>query len=189
MPAAPKHACRSPGCAALIAGGAGSYCPAHIRTERAQAKRRDRARGTAHERGYTAQWAQSARAFLAAWPLCSGVLIPTRSWTPELAQGFHAARAQDREAGRILLYLGGRVTIAARFLAEHPIYSFEEWSFGHPSAVVDHIIPHKGNPDLFWAEWNWQPLAKRAHDRKTAREDRGGWPVSPSADHRPLFIL
>lgn len=40
-----------------------------------------------------------------------------------------------------------------------------------PAAVVDHIIPHKGNYDLFWDEKNHQPLCKRCHDKKTATED------------------
>jgi 5-methylcytosine-specific restriction protein A len=37
--------------------------------------------------------------------------------------------------------------------------------------VVDHIIPHKGDKDLFWDSNNWQPLCKTCHDEKTARED------------------
>ena len=36
-----------------------------------------------------------------------------------------------------------------------------------PATVVDHIIPHRGDEDLFWDESNWQPLCKRCHDRKT----------------------
>ncbi|BAU28970.1 HNH endonuclease [Aneurinibacillus soli] len=39
--------------------------------------------------------------------------------------------------------------------------------------VVDHIIPHKGDHVLFWDEKNWQPLCKRHHDSKTAKEDGG----------------
>jgi 5-methylcytosine-specific restriction enzyme A len=42
------------------------------------------------------------------------------------------------------------------------------------AAVVDHIIPHKGNSGLFWDESNWQVLCKRCHDIKTARKD-GRW--------------
>lgn len=42
-----------------------------------------------------------------------------------------------------------------------------------PATVVDHIIPHKGDKDLFWEQSNWQPLCKRCHDRKTATEDGG----------------
>lgn len=38
------------------------------------------------------------------------------------------------------------------------------------ATVVDHIIPHHGDPELFWDESNWQPLCKMHHDRKTAKE-------------------
>lgn len=37
--------------------------------------------------------------------------------------------------------------------------------------VVDHVIPHKGNEQLFWDESNWQSLCKHHHDIKTAKED------------------
>jgi 5-methylcytosine-specific restriction protein A len=37
--------------------------------------------------------------------------------------------------------------------------------------VVDHVIPHKGDYDLFWDRCNWAPLCKRCHDRKTVTED------------------
>jgi 5-methylcytosine-specific restriction protein A len=41
------------------------------------------------------------------------------------------------------------------------------------ATIVDHVIPHKGDQDLFWDTSNWQPLCKRHHDQKTAREDGG----------------
>jgi 5-methylcytosine-specific restriction protein A len=41
------------------------------------------------------------------------------------------------------------------------------------STIVDHIIPHKGDRALFLSRANLQGLAKRCHDRKTAREDGG----------------
>ena len=41
------------------------------------------------------------------------------------------------------------------------------------AAVVDHVIPHKGNQTLFWDESNWAPRCKPHHDRKTATEDGG----------------
>ena len=40
-----------------------------------------------------------------------------------------------------------------------------------PATVVDHIVPHRGDPTLMWAESNWQPLCKRCHDRKTGKHD------------------
>lgn len=44
---------------------------------------------------------------------------------------------------------------------------------GGIATVVDHIVPHKGNRQLFWDEDNHQPLCKHCHDVKTAAEDGG----------------
>jgi len=41
------------------------------------------------------------------------------------------------------------------------------------ATVVDHIIPHKGDQDVFWDTSNWQSLCKPCHDTKTATEDGG----------------
>ena len=57
------------------------------------------------------------------------------------------------------------------FLKRHPL-CVEHQRHGEvrPATVVDHIIPHRGDPQLFWDENNWQPLCKSCHDRKTAQE-------------------
>lgn len=39
--------------------------------------------------------------------------------------------------------------------------------------IVDHVIAHRGDQDLFWDTSNWQALCKRCHDTKTATEDGG----------------
>lgn len=39
------------------------------------------------------------------------------------------------------------------------------------ATVVDHIVPHRGNMNLFWDRSNWQSLCKSCHDKKTGRED------------------
>lgn len=39
------------------------------------------------------------------------------------------------------------------------------------SEVVDHIVDHKGDQELFWDKDNWQPLCKKCHDEKTRREN------------------
>ena len=48
----------------------------------------------------------------------------------------------------------------------------------HPapnSPVVDHVVPHRGDPVLFWDPANLQALSKEAHDgEKQAIEARGG---------------
>lgn len=40
------------------------------------------------------------------------------------------------------------------------------------ATVVDHMIPHRGDEQLFWDESNWQSLCKSCHDHKTMTEDR-----------------
>ena len=36
---------------------------------------------------------------------------------------------------------------------------------------VDHIVPHRGDPKLFWDGGNWQALCHRCHSVKTRNED------------------
>ena len=45
------------------------------------------------------------------------------------------------------------------------------------ATVVDHIIPHKGDYEMFWDSENWQPLCVRHHGEKTAKETWGGQDV------------
>ena len=60
------------------------------------------------------------------------------------------------------------------FLDRRPLCAHcEEQGKVTPATVVDHITPHKGCQALFWDTANWQPLCKRHHDSKTAREDGG----------------
>lgn len=63
-----------------------------------------------------------------------------------------------------------------QFLYEHPLCaSCMKYGLIVPSKVVDHVIAHKGDNELFWDESNWQALCKSCHDRKTSKEDGGGW--------------
>ena len=43
-----------------------------------------------------------------------------------------------------------------------------------PAQVVDHKIPHRGDPRLFWDTSNLQSMAKECHDRYKQSEERGG---------------
>lgn len=38
---------------------------------------------------------------------------------------------------------------------------------GEKATIVDHVIPHRMNDNLFWDETNWQPLCETCHNRKT----------------------
>ena len=60
------------------------------------------------------------------------------------------------------------------FLLNHPLcVECERQGYINAATVVDHITPHKGDRELFWNQRNWQPLCKRHHSQKTAREDGG----------------
>ena len=64
----------------------------------------------------------------------------------------------------------------AAFLASHPVCQCPECtSSGQPlpADVVDHIIPHRGDPKLFWDTKNWQAMNHVCHNRKTAKENGG----------------
>ena len=62
-----------------------------------------------------------------------------------------------------------------RYLAKNPlcVYCKRYHDQVRPATCVDHIIPHKGDPGLFWGVENWQGLCGSCHSRKTAREDGG----------------
>lgn len=115
MPMSAPRPCLTPGCPALVRERA--RCPEHER-------KRDRERGTAHDRGYDARWRKARLAWLMWHPLC----------------------AECQRHGR---------TTAAR--------------------VVDHIVPHKGDQQLFWDQTNWQSLCDYTspydcHGRKSASD-------------------
>ena len=56
------------------------------------------------------------------------------------------------------------------YLAEHSLcVACQSEGYTVPATVVDHIIPHRGNQELFDNEDNWQALCKTCHDLKTAR--------------------
>ena len=59
------------------------------------------------------------------------------------------------------------------FLRKHPL-CVECEARGHVvrASVVDHKVPHRGDPGLFWDETNWQPLCDPHHNEKTWQERR-----------------
>lgn len=59
-----------------------------------------------------------------------------------------------------------------RFLEKHPLCAECAKQGRYVRATdVDHIVPHRGDPTLFWDENNWQPLCHSCHSAKTRRED------------------
>ena len=83
----------------------------------------------------------------------------------------HEARGSAHSRGY------GRKWQAARlgYLQKHPL-CVHCLARGHVVAatVVDHIVPHRGDPVLFWAsETNWQALCATCHNTATAKYDGG----------------
>lgn len=58
------------------------------------------------------------------------------------------------------------------FLQAHPLCAdcLKEGRYVK-ATVIDHIIPHRSDPKLFWDQSNWQPLCKHHHDVKTGKKD------------------
>lgn len=52
--------------------------------------------------------------------------------------------------------------------------------------MVDHIIPHKGDQQLFWDEGNWQSLCKDHHDSTKKAEEARGYSAEVGLDGWPL---
>lgn len=42
------------------------------------------------------------------------------------------------------------------------------------SAIVDHMIPHRGDPALFWDPENLRSVSKEWHDSAKQSQERGG---------------
>ena len=82
----------------------------------------------------------------------------------------------DRAFNRDKLY-GRRWRKASKqFLTEHPLCVYCERDGRTTVATVcDHIVPHKGDPVLFW-DWenNWQQLCKFCHDSIKKSEEMSG---------------
>lgn len=60
----------------------------------------------------------------------------------------------------------------ADFLQSYPRCAYE--GCRSLATIVDHVIPHRGDPALFWDSRNWQPLCGYHHSvSKQAAERRG----------------
>ena len=117
---------------------------------------------------------------LCAAPGCEEVAAPGKARCPDhqddqdrrRAARKAAAQATPHAAAARALYADPRWTAAARrFLERHPLcVDCGELGVVEPATDVDHVVPHKGDRQLFWDRSNWQPLCHRCHSRKTARE-------------------
>ena len=80
--------------------------------------------------------------------------------------------------------------LRAHQLSREPLCAFcLQQNIITPATVVDHVVPHRGDNDLFYNSSNLQSMCKYHHDsEKQAIEKRGysnrisedGWPVDKS---------
>lgn len=106
-----------------------------------------------------------------ATPGCRG-FAEVRGRCPECASRAEQARAE--EAGRIWYNtsrwrrLRVEVLEAADYMCQCEACALE----GRATAAntVDHRIPHRGDPRLFWDRANLQAMSAECHSAKTARE-------------------
>lgn len=62
--------------------------------------------------------------------------------------------------------------VSKAYLRKHPLCVKCQAEGRYVQAtVVDHVISHRGDKNLFWNESNWQALCKSCHDKKTWTED------------------
>lgn len=76
------------------------------------------------------------------------------------------------------------------FLQQHPLcWLCREQGRVTAATAVDHIVPHRGDPALFWNRNNWRSLCKTHHDSIAQAKDHNGlmrgcdesgWPIDPN---------
>lgn len=109
-------------------------------------------------------------------PKCKIKTIPvTEKYCPPCSKLKQKQYSKSRNKEWQHLYGSRWQSARAAFLSHHPL-CFECFKNGRTKAanVVDHIIPHKGDVNLFWVVDNWQALCKRCHNKKTATEGAFG---------------
>ena len=109
-------------------------------------------------------------------PGCSAIVAKGRCSTHARATS-RAARGSQRERGytraweqRARLFRHAYPLCGMRPGDQAPVMSqcYLE-NRATPATLVDHVVPHRGDADLFWAELtNWQSLCASCHARKTA---------------------
>jgi 5-methylcytosine-specific restriction protein A len=93
----------------------------------------------------------------------------------ELTDGrFCATHHKQREYGRGTAHQRGYNTRWRKYrmwyIKEHPLCAqCQDNGKITPTYAVDHIVPHRGDYDLFWNEDNHQPLCEHHHNSKTGR--------------------
>ena len=121
--------------------------------------------------------------------LPSPSLWATRAKPPETAGGKIRAGNYERPRMMARLYNRRRWRRESRaYLTRNPLCVMCT-AVGRTSlaTVVDHIVPHRGDPELFWDEANnWQGLCKTDHDAAKKELEMSGRLRGCDVHGRPL---
>jgi 5-methylcytosine-specific restriction protein A len=80
-------------------------------------------------------------------------------------------RKENRKNFRQRGYTTQWSNASSLFLQANPLCrACEQRGIVTAAYCTDHIVPHKGNMELFWDQSNWQPLCRQCHAVKSARE-------------------
>ncbi|WP_083398646.1 HNH endonuclease [Nitrosomonas communis] len=73
------------------------------------------------------------------------------------------------------------------FLRKHPLCAdHEKRGYVVAAVIVDHIIPHRGDMQLFWDKANWQSLCEQCHNSHKQRLEKSGIITGCNVDGIPL---
>ncbi len=79
-------------------------------------------------------------------------------------------RTEQGRAGQALYGTHRWVKASKRWLSDHPLcVECEKRGRVTAAEATDHIVPHRGDVELFWDVSNWQGLCVKCHGEKTGR--------------------
>ena len=97
-------------------------------------------------------------------------------------------RSEESSQWRHLYKKARWIKARAHFLRHHPLCAFcQEEGIAKGADVVDHIVSHKGNLNLFWDEKNWQPLCFHHHNSTKQSLEKSGPQVVTGLDGWPTM--
>lgn len=108
------------------------------------------------------------------YPGCPNLTSDKRGYCPQHLQQIHRQQDHERGTANQRGYNYRWQKVSKLYLTRHPLCALcakKKPPLIRAATLVDHIVPHHGDYELFWDERNWQPSCKDCHDIKTAKED------------------
>lgn len=108
------------------------------------------------------------------YPGCPNLTNHKIGYCAEHLKKYRQDQDRNRKTSTARGYNRRWMIIKTMYLREHPFcVKCQAEGKMELAQVVDHIIPHHGDYDLFWDQSNWQSLCAYHHNVKTATNDGG----------------